>query len=441
MPAQQPQVDWSTAKPIQPQVDWGSATPVGGATVSATTGKIEAASAPSWGRQLEEDIREGGNRTLPGRVLGYMQGRGNKGYSGIESGVSKGAADFVGSPELGLAQAVKGWSELPHHPLTGFGDIAGGALKAFQIPGSFMGGPEAEGAIDLIPSRAHAIKVLDDIGEKAANVPVAMTETRPALNTFEQHVAAGGKDAEVMGKLGDRIEKAGEFALAKPKPRRIAGLLEAPERDVPLDRGISRGSTRGGLFDAEVNPEEPMEPRSGNPFAPISQYPGINPHYLSGSEHPELSGRFAPTKGVLRTRGATGRLPTDEFGRAVFDAPSMPTAVPRGEPIMFPEARRFYTNVSDVTKRPGIFKRALEDSREPRLRKSAGAVRSALHSDIRNAAGAIGRGDDYQNAIDEYAQNAKMRRLGKRAVFAAAPVAAGAMGLGKIHGFLNQVLR
>lgn len=34
-------------------------------------------------------------------------------------------------------------------------------------------------------------------------------------------------------------------------------------------------------------------------MADISEYPGINPHFLSGSSHPEMSGQYGPSRGVL----------------------------------------------------------------------------------------------------------------------------------------------
>jgi hypothetical protein len=62
------------------------------------------------------------------------------------------------------------------------------------------------------------------------------------------------------------------------------------------------------VFDARVNPEEPNEPRSGSQMADISEYPGINPHYLSGSEHPELSGRVTPLQNPQQVTTRMGTL-------------------------------------------------------------------------------------------------------------------------------------
>ncbi len=129
---------------------------------------------------------------------------------------------------------------------------------------------------------------------------------------------------ERIGQLSGQTEKLAENASARPNP--VRGLLPAPPEQIPLAPTPSprNPKMRPIAFDAEVNPEEPMEPRSGNPMAPISEYPGINPHYLSGSAHPELSGRIPTTQGVLiRPQQASGApLPSMVPNRAASLAPA-----------------------------------------------------------------------------------------------------------------------
>lgn len=136
-----------------------------------------------------------------------------------------------------------------------------------------------------------------------------------AENPGRSYLEGGGTPAMTMRGLANKAEavqdtagqKLGEAydAASQPSaPQPVRGLLQAPEYDVPLQPSPSPRNPRMRpmAFDAKVNPEEPMEPRSGDPMAPISDYPGINPQYLSGSAHPELSGRVPTTQGVLRTR-------------------------------------------------------------------------------------------------------------------------------------------
>lgn len=282
----------------------GASTPT--ATMSATSNH------PSWIDQAEEDLREGGGRTIMGRALGHLQGRGDKGFTGLGEG-PMGADALPASPIMGAVHAAQGVRHgSPMQALAGVGEAA-------QIPLAFMAGPEAKAGAEAIPSRAFAAKTLNAIGNEAAGVPVRMSQTEPALANFEGHVARGAKNADVMSKL--------------------RGRFEAPEQG----------------------------------------------------------------------------------------------------PIHFPEAREFYTNVSDATRRPGFFKRMLEDSQEPRMRRNAGEVRDALHSDLRSAADQVGRGEDYQNAIDEYAKAARNVRMGKRAALTGAGMALGGTPGYKAYKFAKGV--
>ena len=274
-PASGPWEKYSTSAPAPP-----SANPQ--ATVSA--GQPE-----PWLNQAEDDLRGGGNKTIVGRVLGRMQGNGNKGYSGLESGVSPETANFMGSPELGTIHALQGEDETLHgHPLSGGWKTIKGIGEAATIPGLVMGGPEAEGAMNLIPSKSHAAGVLNDIEDAAKNVPVSLTETHPAIGDYRQAVATGGRNSPVMTKF-------------------------------------------------------------------------------------------------IRRTGAS-------------DA----------EPLLFPEARDFYTNISRATAKPGLLRRAIESPMMPSFRMNAGNVWGALNSDLTDAADIIGRGPDYTGAMNEYKNAARL---------------------------------
>jgi hypothetical protein len=265
----------------------------------------------SWLHQAEEDLTQGGNRTVLGRIGGTMQGRGDKGFSGIDSGVSKGTANLMGSPELGLLHAGEAAQTIPDHPVKGVLGTIGGALEAAKLPGMVMAGPEAEMGLGAIPLKSHAVSLFNDIEQAAKNVPVQMSKTAPALEDFGQTVATGGRNAGVMTKLTRRIDP--------PAPR--MNMLQSMQSD------------------------------------------------LSGA------------------------------------APSAPP-----DPINFPEARDFYTNISRQTAKPGLLRRAFEPLSMPSFRMNAGNVREALGSDLTDAAGTIGRGEDYTNAMREYRQAAQLNK-------------------------------
>jgi hypothetical protein len=217
----------------------------------------------------------------------------------------------------------KAFQDVAAHPL----EHAEGLLGALAIP---IG---AEDSAAMIPSRARAINTLKSIEAQAADVPVTMENTIPALQKFGEHVATGGKGARAMKLLDTRIAR-------------------------------------------------------GPKLTPLQQMQA------------DLSGETAA-------------------GQA---------------PVNFPEARDFYTNVSDVTRRPGFLRRAFEEPGYPRLRAAAGPVRKALHTDLTNAAEeSIGRGEDYANAIREYARAERLRSALRKGAIIAAPAVAGAAGAKKLY--------
>lgn len=200
------------------------------------------------------------------------------------------------------------------------GTLASGAAQA--APAVLGGLDMAAGAerpmVGQIPSTARAGARINDIEAKAANTPVNFQNTQPALQKFGEHVATGGKGADVMTKLDNRI------------------------------------------------PEGPMN---------------------------------------------------------------------------FPEGRGFYKNVSDVTRRPGFLRRAFEDPQEPQFRYAAGPVRGALNADLTSTLKPLGLDEDYTAALKEYARGSALKTGLKRAAIAGAGAAAGATGLGKVHGIASSVLR
>src|SRR6185437_6269287 len=88
---------------------------IGDAPVTPTAGASIGAGAPEpWLDQLDDDLRMGGGRTLIGRTLGRMEGRGDKGFNGLESGVSPAAAQYMGSLPLGAVKMAKGAVDAVH---------------------------------------------------------------------------------------------------------------------------------------------------------------------------------------------------------------------------------------------------------------------------------------------------------------------------------------
>lgn len=274
-----------------------------------------------WFNDVENDLRHGGGRTVVGRTLGHLQEQGDKGYTGLEAGASPGQTDFMGSVPLGATKAAKGAAELgwSGQPGQGLKDIVSGTAQAATVPSVFMGGPIAEGADAMIPSRLRAGQVLGDIGNAAKDVPVIPRATMPAVRRWSELTEAGGKTAKPITKLSNRLTDY--------------------------------------LTPATKEPQEPM---------------------------------------------------------------------------LFPEARDRYSNITDLTRQPKL-QTLMGRGLKPTMLRQAGSVRQGLNSDLTDAAATIGRGEDYTNAMTEYAQAAK---LGKALKLGG--LAIGAEGLRRL-GLLGKI--
>jgi len=110
------------------------------------------------------------------------------------------------------------------------------------------------------------------------------------------------------------------------------------------------------------------------------------------------------------------------------------------EPINFPEARRFYKNVSRTTAKPSFLRAQLENPQNPDYRRVAGIVRNAMHQDLTDAAETIGRGQEYADAVREYANAARLNEMAKKVTKYAVPAAVGAAGLGAGYGLIRPFI-
>jgi hypothetical protein len=172
----------------------------------------------------------------------------------------------------------------------------GGSATAGALVGG-LGGAASEGMKAIAPALAESALGVRKIDRAYARNPgKTILEETTGLTPSAVADSAQGR----LNDLTPQLENLAQGASSRQAPR-IAGFLPPPTEDLTLAPTPAPRNPRMHpmAFDAEVNPENPFEPRSGDPMAPISDYPGINPHYLSGSEHPELSGRIPTTQGVL----------------------------------------------------------------------------------------------------------------------------------------------
>ncbi len=204
--------------------------------------------------------------------------------------------------------------------------------------GSFLGGAAAGAGGSLLGEAGHAIA--PSIAESALGIRKAdrgfgktpgqsiLSETR---GIRPQTVASSAQ--ERIDQLTPELEEAVNRVSARPAPA-VRGLLQPPQESILLSRERVPRGTRGGLFPAQANQEwhlgqtgetVPGEYGYGNPLP--------KPQFLSGSEHPELSGSYAPPKGILNSRDLRGgKPPVDEFGRIAYPPPVAPMEAPRTLP-------------------------------------------------------------------------------------------------------------
>ena len=158
-----------------------------------------------------DDIRLGTDKTIVGKGLRAMGAR------GTSSGNPEAVGEFMASPALGTARAVKGAAEMTQSGKRwqGTKDVVGGAMQAAEIPLAFDVGGAAEagaGAISkVIPSTRRAGLGFNEVMAAAKNVPV--------------EIGASGNTALRMREFADT------GAFLPPVVRKFVLRMTDPEKD------------------------------------------------------------------------------------------------------------------------------------------------------------------------------------------------------------------
>ena len=237
------------------------------------------------------------------------------GYGGEQAGefLIPGGAEESAAEHLGeLAPKLKPLARIAASALgAGAVNKAQGGSFAGGAAGGAAAGAAGEGLRAVAPRIAESalnIRKLDRAYGKGGGA-IGRTILDETTGLTPGSVAESAQSR--LNDLNPQLEQAADRASVRQN--RVRGLLPAPTEEIPLHQTAGRPPrARPMAFDAKINPEEdPMEPRSGNPMADISEYPGVNPHYLSGGAHPELAGRMPVTHGVLlrAPEVGTGSIP------------------------------------------------------------------------------------------------------------------------------------
>jgi len=154
-----------------------------------------------WLEDVERDLRGGGGRTIAGRTLGRMQGD-ERGYAGLESGVSKGQAEFLGSVPLGAAKTAQGAAEYwGGHPVRGGLKALGGIAQMATVPSAFVAPPGAGRALEAIPNAERAAQMLASVEQSAGLLPVNLSRSAEPLLRIKDLADRGGTMPTAVRKL------------------------------------------------------------------------------------------------------------------------------------------------------------------------------------------------------------------------------------------------
>jgi len=255
-----------------------------------------------WLHSAENDIRYGTDNTLPGKVLKFL------GAPGINRGVNEETADNIAGPIIGPIKTAEGIAETTDHPIMGPIHAVGGALQTLSPALNFVA-PESSEVAEASMARTGMLRRALRPGGKPAE---AFTKNvQDAWGAIQDSIAQnGGKLPTTLDEFDNLLKSAkqriwgqSQELLNQAQNTRppVKGLFEAPR--TPVQTGVQQvtGEAPGGVIPAESTPANRFgqPPFQSDQFTPArAEQP---PQFLSGSQHPEMSGQLT-NPGVLLTR-------------------------------------------------------------------------------------------------------------------------------------------
>lgn len=236
-------------EPLVADKQFGAVEPLAGTPIQSTsTISARPPGLQTWLQDLETDVRHGTGATWLGRLFKKM------GAPGIETGVSKEAGEFIGSPILGATHAAQGVAMLPSHPWEGAKKTVGGTLEALTIPGLVEAAPEEGGA--KLMARGEELYKAYRAGKAAKKASGQLGKINELLGVTSRELRTGkapGAVQEFVTNPARGVLKAGldEKALAKMTPiernRAIVAARDAAGKE--LGAAFKQASDAGTKLD------------------------------------------------------------------------------------------------------------------------------------------------------------------------------------------------
>lgn len=281
-----------------------------------------------------------------------------------------------------------------------------GPIGAAPVPEGLQGAPSIqEGNREAIqrglPGLGKSVLgTIGDTGSLVNKLPVVGNTIAPKseVDYYQQHAKASNPDEEAGKIFGDIAQMAiptGEAAEALPSTRRAGQVFTSIAKDA--------ANTPVNLTRSASVLEELKELGGTG-----SNLPKAVRQLISSSKAPVLSK-------VDEARVALGG-----------EAPEVTSS------LLYPQARKFASRISSSS----VAERLTSD---PNLKRVLGSLREGLNADVGDAAASVGRGQDYEQAMKEYANSRKLQKIGGAVGVGALGLGAKAAGLGAVAHVLGKV--
>jgi hypothetical protein len=313
-------------------------------------------------------------------------------------------------------------------------------------PGFVQSGAEASGLQGLL----HPIQTGKAMMQEQDTHPIrsiAKMFGGPAVQAGEGLISGGKR---IFGELGEAAQSAKEgnpYGFAAHQIQAlpfIGGAIKRGTEQMPayngLPEGIAKAATNPGVLGTAVGTAAATAPMilgaadmAAPGRAPL-EMPTIPSRARAGKLFESVMGD-AQNQPVNLTRSNEPLMRTFEMGQRGAQLPKVVrqlvnrTTEPGAPPLTYREARDFGSNLSQMSSKEA-------GSLKPAIRRQVGEASHAFNQDVGDAAAAAGRGEDYANAMREYARASQLRSGLKTAAKIAIPT----LGLGLAGKIAHEYL-